>query len=75
MQINNGSWKTVKPMRLSDGNRLKIRANIDNNISTFNANIDGTEVTVFLEVSKYDFKPFNSYQRYFIHDSHIVFNF
>ncbi|XP_004517988.1 methylcrotonoyl-CoA carboxylase subunit alpha, mitochondrial isoform X2 [Ceratitis capitata] len=56
MQINNGSWKTVKPMRLSDGNRLKIRANIDNNISTFNANIDGTEVTVFLENGKVSFE-------------------
>ncbi|XP_053966504.1 methylcrotonoyl-CoA carboxylase subunit alpha, mitochondrial [Anastrepha ludens] len=56
VQVDNGPWKNVKSERIPDSQRLKIRANIDNSISTFNANIDGTEVTVFLDNGKLSFK-------------------
>lgn len=51
VQVDSGSWKVIKAQRVQDGVRLKIRANIDDNISTFNANIDGASISVFLEVS------------------------
>lgn len=52
IQVDNGALKSVKSERIADGDRLKIRANVNDIISTFNANIDGTEVTLFLDVSK-----------------------
>ncbi|XP_067634408.1 methylcrotonoyl-CoA carboxylase subunit alpha, mitochondrial isoform X2 [Eurosta solidaginis] len=43
IQVNNGTWIKVKSECLADGDRLKIKANIDDTLSTFNANIDGAE--------------------------------
>lgn len=51
VQVDNGAWNNIKSVRIVDGDRLKIRANINDSISTFNANIDGAEVTLFLDVS------------------------
>lgn len=51
VQVDSGSWQVIKAQRVEDGVRLKIRANIDNNISTYNANIDGASISLFLEVS------------------------
>lgn len=56
IQIDNGSWYTVKADRIEDGERLKIRSNIANNISTYNAYIDESEVSVFLENGKLTFE-------------------
>uniref|UniRef100_A0A1B0BPL6 Methylcrotonoyl-CoA carboxylase subunit alpha, mitochondrial n=1 Tax=Glossina palpalis gambiensis TaxID=67801 RepID=A0A1B0BPL6_9MUSC len=42
--------------RVEDGERLKIRTNINNNISTFNAYVAADEVTVFLESGKMQFE-------------------
>lgn len=50
IRVDGGAWQVVKAERVQDDGRLKIRANIDNNISTYNANIDGANVTLFLEV-------------------------
>lgn len=50
IRVDGGAWQVVKAKRVLDSDRLKIRANIDNNISTYNANIDGPNVTLFLEV-------------------------
>ena len=51
VQVDNCAWNNIKSERIADGDRLKIRANINDSISTFNANIDNTEVTLFLDVS------------------------
>ncbi|KAL9891233.1 methylcrotonoyl-CoA carboxylase 1 isoform 1-T1 [Glossina fuscipes fuscipes] len=56
IQIDDGSWYTVKAERVEDGERLKIRTNINNNISTFNAYVAADEVTVFLESGKMQFE-------------------
>lgn len=56
VQIDNGTWYTVKADRIDDGERLKIRSNIANNISTYNAHIDETEVTIFLDNGKITFE-------------------
>lgn len=50
IRVDGGTWQVVKAKRVQDSHRLKIRANIDNSISTYNANIDGSNVTLFLEV-------------------------
>lgn len=50
IRVDAGTWQVVKAKRVQDSHRLKIRANIDNSISTYNANIDGSNVTLFLEV-------------------------
>lgn len=50
IRVDGGTWQVVKAKRVQDSYRLKIRANIDNSISTYNANIDGSNVTLFLEV-------------------------
>ncbi|ALC45447.1 CG2118 [Drosophila busckii] len=54
MRVDAGAWQTVKSSRVQDGERLKIRANINNNITTYNANIDGSNVTLFLQNGKLD---------------------
>ncbi|KAH8306160.1 hypothetical protein KR018_002799, partial [Drosophila ironensis] len=56
IQVDNGEWQVIKAERVEDGGRLKIRANIDSNISTYNANIDGSSVSLFLESGKLDFE-------------------
>ncbi|XP_073837377.1 methylcrotonoyl-CoA carboxylase 1 [Musca autumnalis] len=56
IQIDNGSWYTVKADRIMDGDRLKIRSNIADNISTYNAYIDESEVTLFLDNGKLSFE-------------------
>lgn len=56
IQVDNGALKSVKSERIADGDRLKIRANVNDIISTFNANIDGTEVTLFLDNGKLSFE-------------------
>ncbi|XP_017101018.2 methylcrotonoyl-CoA carboxylase subunit alpha, mitochondrial [Drosophila bipectinata] len=56
VQVDDGSWQVIKAQRVEDGVRLKIRANIDNNISTYNANIDGASISLFLESGKVDFE-------------------
>lgn len=56
VQVDNGEWKSIKSERIADGDRLKIRANINDSISTFNANIDDTEVTLFLDNGKLSFE-------------------
>lgn len=56
VQVDNGEWKSIKSERVADGDRLKIRANINDSISTFNANIDDTEVTLFLDNGKLSFE-------------------
>ncbi|XP_039947656.1 methylcrotonoyl-CoA carboxylase subunit alpha, mitochondrial [Bactrocera tryoni] len=56
VQVDNDAWKSIKSERIADGDRLKIRANIDDSISTYNANIDGTEVTLFLDNGKLSFE-------------------
>lgn len=56
VQVDSGSWQVIKAQRVEDGVRLKIRANIDNNISTYNANIDGASISLFLESGKVDFE-------------------
>uniref|UniRef100_A0A1A9ZPP9 Methylcrotonoyl-CoA carboxylase subunit alpha, mitochondrial n=1 Tax=Glossina pallidipes TaxID=7398 RepID=A0A1A9ZPP9_GLOPL len=56
IQIDDGSWYTVKAEHVEDGERLKIRTNINNNISTFNAYVAADEVTVFLESGKMQFE-------------------
>jgi len=50
IQVDGGDWQAIKAERVDDGGRLKIRANIDSNITTYNANIDGPSVCLFLEV-------------------------
>lgn len=52
IRVDGGAWQVIKAERVQDEGRLKIRANIDGNISTYSANIDGGNVTLFLEVSK-----------------------
>lgn len=56
IQIINGVWYNVKADRIKDGDRLKIRSNIANNISNYNATIDESEVTIFLENGKKTFE-------------------
>lgn len=56
IKIDNGSWFTVQADRVMDGDRLKIRSNIANNISTYNAHIDDAEITIFLENGKQTFE-------------------
>lgn len=56
MKIDDGQWFAVTGDRIVDGNRLKIRSNINNNISTYNANVDESEVTIFLENGKLTFE-------------------
>ncbi|XP_075145922.1 methylcrotonoyl-CoA carboxylase 1 [Haematobia irritans] len=56
IQIDNGQWYSVKADRIFDGERLKIRSNIANNISTYNAHIDESEVTIFLDNGKLAFE-------------------
>ncbi|XP_013106292.2 methylcrotonoyl-CoA carboxylase subunit alpha, mitochondrial [Stomoxys calcitrans] len=56
IQIDNGQWHSVKADRIFDGERLKIRSNIANNISTYNAHIDESEVTIFLDNGKIAFE-------------------
>lgn len=55
VQVDNGDWQVIKAERVLDGERLKIRANIDSNITTYNANIDGASVVLFLEVKVFTF--------------------
>lgn len=52
IRVDGGAWQLIKAERVQDGERLKIRANIDAHISTYNANIDGANVTLFLEVDQ-----------------------
>ncbi|EDV90557.1 methylcrotonoyl-CoA carboxylase subunit alpha, mitochondrial [Drosophila grimshawi] len=54
IRVDGGAWQVIKAERVEQGKRLKIRANIDNNISTYNANIDGANLTLFLENGKLD---------------------
>ncbi|KAH8232657.1 hypothetical protein KR032_011338, partial [Drosophila birchii] len=56
IQVDSGVWQVIKAERVLDGERLKIRANIDSNITTYNANIDGASVVLFLESGKLDFE-------------------
>ncbi|XP_030369477.1 methylcrotonoyl-CoA carboxylase subunit alpha, mitochondrial [Scaptodrosophila lebanonensis] len=56
IRVDKCAWQVVKATRVQDGTRLKIRANIDNDISTFNANIDGESISLFLEQGKLDFE-------------------
>lgn len=56
IKIDNGNWYEVKADRIADGERLKIRSNIANNISTYNAHIDESEITIFLEKGKKTFE-------------------
>ncbi|XP_039492488.1 methylcrotonoyl-CoA carboxylase subunit alpha, mitochondrial [Drosophila santomea] len=56
IQVDNGDWQVVKAERVQDESRLKIRANINSNITTYNASIDGTGVCLFLETGKVDFE-------------------
>ncbi|XP_017057255.1 methylcrotonoyl-CoA carboxylase subunit alpha, mitochondrial [Drosophila ficusphila] len=56
IQVDNGDWQVIKADTVEDGDRLKIRANIDNNITTYNVNIDGPSVSLFLESGKIDFE-------------------
>ncbi|XP_068152268.1 LOW QUALITY PROTEIN: methylcrotonoyl-CoA carboxylase subunit alpha, mitochondrial [Drosophila tropicalis] len=56
IRVDNGNWQIVKAQRVEDEGRLKLRANIDSNISTYNANIDGSSVTLFLDSGKLDFE-------------------
>lgn len=56
IKIDNGNWYDVKADRIVDGGRLKIRSNIANNISTYNAHIDESEITIFLENGKKTFE-------------------
>ncbi|EDV52913.1 methylcrotonoyl-CoA carboxylase subunit alpha, mitochondrial [Drosophila erecta] len=56
IQVDNGDWQVVKAERVQDESRLKIRANINSNITTYNASIDGTSVCLFLESGKVDFE-------------------
>ncbi|EDW99265.1 methylcrotonoyl-CoA carboxylase subunit alpha, mitochondrial [Drosophila yakuba] len=56
IQVDNGDWQVVKAERVQDERRLKIRANINSNITTYNASIDGTGVCLFLETGKVDFE-------------------
>uniref|UniRef100_A0A1A9VMC1 Methylcrotonoyl-CoA carboxylase subunit alpha, mitochondrial n=1 Tax=Glossina austeni TaxID=7395 RepID=A0A1A9VMC1_GLOAU len=46
----------LTPEHVEDGERLKIRTNINDNISTFNAYVAADEVTVFLESGKMQFE-------------------
>ncbi|XP_037946188.1 methylcrotonoyl-CoA carboxylase subunit alpha, mitochondrial [Teleopsis dalmanni] len=52
IKFSEGDWVTVKVEQVFDDDRLKLRTDISNNISTFTANIDETGVTVFLENGK-----------------------
>jgi len=52
-QVDNGDWLDAKVERVQDGSRLKIRANINSNVTTYNASIDGTSVSLFSEVRIY----------------------
>ncbi|EDW16650.1 methylcrotonoyl-CoA carboxylase subunit alpha, mitochondrial [Drosophila mojavensis] len=56
IRVDGGAWQVIKAKRVQDEGRLKIRANIDGNISTYSANIDGGNVTLFLENGKLDFE-------------------
>ncbi|XP_017073330.2 methylcrotonoyl-CoA carboxylase subunit alpha, mitochondrial [Drosophila eugracilis] len=56
IQVDNGDWQELKAERVEDGGRLKIRANINSNITTYNANIDGPIVCLFLESGKQEFE-------------------
>ncbi|KAM7364346.1 methylcrotonoyl-CoA carboxylase 1 [Cochliomyia hominivorax] len=56
IKIDDGNWYEVKADRIKDGERLKIRSNIANNISTYNAHIDESEITIFLEDGKKTFE-------------------
>lgn len=56
IKIDDGEWYEVKAERVWDGERLKIRSNIANNISTYNAHIDESEITIFLEDGKKTFE-------------------
>lgn len=56
IKIDNGSWFAVQADRIMDGDRLKIRSNIANHISTYNAHIDDSEITIFLENGKQTFE-------------------
>ncbi|EDX15163.1 methylcrotonoyl-CoA carboxylase subunit alpha, mitochondrial [Drosophila simulans] len=56
IQVDNGDWQVAKVERVQDESRLKIRANINSNITTYNASIDGTSVSLFLESGKVDFE-------------------
>jgi len=53
IQVDNGDWQDAKVERVQDGSRLKIRANINSNVTTYNASIDGTSVSLFSEVRIY----------------------
>ncbi|XP_032578614.1 methylcrotonoyl-CoA carboxylase subunit alpha, mitochondrial [Drosophila sechellia] len=56
IQVDNGDWQVAKVERVQDESRLKIRANINSNITTYNASIHGTSVSLFLENGKVDFE-------------------